>query len=130
MCAFRMKEQRGFAAEAHLLPKMSEAIFHYNGAPAHRVAWTQRCYQVFLPEFRKKAARSGNNPDLSSVENISTIVHLELDKGKPADSDATLVPDSQKAWWHFPVQLLGNLISGISESTRDCVCIHEKYICR
>ena len=111
------------------MPKMSDVIFHYNGPPAHRVAWTQRCYQVFLPEFRKKAARSGNNPDLSSVENISTIVHLELDKEKLADSEATLVPDLQKAWLHFLAQLLENLISVKTRKHEEvCTYTRETYL--
>ena len=55
-------------------------------------------------------------------------MHLELDKEKLADSEATLVPDLQKAWLHFLAQLLENLISVRSESMRKCALIRNKHI--
>ena len=94
----QQKEQKGPPTVVKLLPRMSEAIFQQDGAPAHNAAKTQVWCRSNLPEFWEKGVWPGNSPDLSPIENICSIVQGELDKMEPATSEKALVRSLQKAW--------------------------------
>ena len=115
------KKQKGSPTTVKLLPRMSDAIFQQDGAPAHNAARTQKWCRDNLPSFWEKGVWPGNSPDLSPIENLWAIVQGELDKLEPATSETTLVSNLQKAWCKISAETLDNLVCGMPERMRECV---------
>lgn len=119
--AMERTTQNGPPTSVKLLPRMSEAIFQQDGAPAHNAARTQEWCRGNLPGFWKKGVWPGNSPDLSPIENLWAIVQDELDKMGPATNETALVRNLQKAWSSISAETLNNLMCGMPERMRECV---------
>lgn len=126
--AMQRKKEKGSPTTVKLLPKMSEAIFQQDGAPAHSAARTQQWCQSHLPAFWEKGVWPGNSPDLSPIENLWGIMKDELSKMEPATTEDGLVRNLRKVWLSISAETLDNLVCGMPERMRECIRQGGGYI--
>ena len=122
------KRKTGPPTQVELLPKMSEAIFQQDGAPAHHATSTQQWCRDNLPGFWEKGVWPGNSPDLSPIENVWAIVQNELDMMEPATTEKALIRNLQRAWLSISAETLDNLMCGMPDRMRECVRLGGGYI--
>ena len=122
------KRKTGPLTQVELLPKMSEAIFQQDGAPAHHATSTRQWCRDNLPGFWEKGVWPGNSPDLSPIENVWAIVQNELDMMEPATTEKALIRNLQRAWLSISAETLDNLMCGMPDRMRECVRLGGGYI--
>ena len=128
LSALLRQPEEGSILHRKMLPDMSKVIFQQDGAPAHTAKKAQEWCNNNLDEFWAKGTWPGNSPDLSPIENLWSIVKMDIDLMPTPTNVSMLEKNVKLAWSRISPETLDNLISGMQNRIKLCIKLKGGYI--
>lgn len=92
-----------------LFPIKSRTTFMQDGAPSHSTKVNIKYLESKIPNVWGKGVWPGNSPDLNPIENLWSLLKVEVQKNPVPQNISSLKARIKSVWENFPLNLLKNL---------------------